>query len=406
MDLLSHLFSVVLTYREVGQDTLGRLANEMKYCAEVLGKKKPIYVLHTCGRVEAYLYGATAEEVELVVEKYRKYVDNVKVFKGVDAVRHLFRVAAGLESILIGETDILGQVEEAYDRQVKLGYTRGLLKTVVEKAIRVGKRVRTETGISKGPRGLGALSIIYVAQFVDLSKAKVAVLGAGAVGGGIAMELAARGVGELYILNRTFEKAVEIAARTGGKAKPLTKEEVEKCLRECDVVFSSVHSMEYIITDVPPDASVKLIVDLGVPQTVAPHLPVKVVRIEDLRELAQRYNAERAEEVAKAEAVVEEELKRLPRLLARKYIEESLSKFLESAMAAAEEEGARAGCPTATLAAKTTIKRVLLPVVNQLKEMAEDGKLEEALRLADFLSAVVKNENFKNLVNNRQRAVV
>ncbi|MEM4632275.1 MAG: glutamyl-tRNA reductase, partial [Pyrobaculum sp.] len=57
MDLLSHLFSIVLTYREVGQDALGRLANEMKYCAEVLGKKKPIYVLHTCGRVEAYLYG-------------------------------------------------------------------------------------------------------------------------------------------------------------------------------------------------------------------------------------------------------------------------------------------------------------------------------------------------------------
>lgn len=391
MDLLSPLFSVILTYREVGQDALGKLAEEMKYCAEVLGKKSPIYILHTCGRVEAYLYGAAEEEVARVVEKYKKYVDEVKVLRGLDAARHLFRVAAGLESMLIGETDILGQVEEAYDRQVKMGYTRGLLKTIVERAIRAGKRARTETGISKGPKGLGALSIIYVSQFVDLSKAKVAVFGAGAVGAGIAMELASKGVAELYVLNRTYEKAVEVAARTGGKAKPLTREEVENCLKTCDVVFSSVHSMEYVISEIPPGASVKIVVDLGVPQTVAPNLPVKVVRLKDLQELAERYNAERVGEIARAEAVVEEELSRLPRLLARRYVEETISEFMESAMAAAEEEGTRAGCPTAALAAKTTVKRVLLPIVSQLKEMAEDGKLDEAVKLAQFLSNTARS---------------
>ncbi|ABL87279.1 glutamyl-tRNA reductase [Pyrobaculum islandicum DSM 4184] len=389
MDLLSPLSAIVLTYREVDTDTLGKIGEEMRKCLEQMGRGTPIYVLHTCGRVEAYLYGASPEEVQTVAETYRKYVNSVRIIAGVEAARHLFRVAAGLDSMLIGETDVLGQLEEAFDRQVRAGYTRGLLKTIVERAVRVGKRVRTETAISRGPRGLGSLSIIYVSRLLDMRQAKVAVLGAGAVGAGLAMELAARGVKKLYILNRTLEKAKEVAAKTGGEARPLTKEEVERCLRECDVVFSSVHSMEYIIDKIPEGASVKVVVDLGVPQTVASGLPVKVVRIEDLREIAEQYNAERASEIAKAEAIVEEELAILPKLLARRYIEETVSTFIETAMLAAEEEGARAGCNTATLAARTTVKRILLPLVERLKKMAEDGQIEEAVKLAQMLSQTI-----------------
>jgi len=348
-----------------------------------------MYVLHTCGRVEAYLYGATPEEVGRVVNAYRRYVDSAQVLTGAEAARHLLRVAAGLESMLIGETDILGQVEEAFDRQVKAGYTRGLLKTIVERAVRTGKRVRAETAISRGPRGLGSLAVLHVAQLVDLSKARVAVLGAGAMGAGLAMELAARGVGKLYILNRTFEKAVEVAAKTGGEARPLTGEEVERCLRECDVVFSSVHTLEYVVDSVPPDAAVKIIVDLGVPQTVAPGLPVKVIRIEDLRQLAEWFNAGRATEIAKAEAIVEEELAQLPKLLARRYIEEAVATLMETAMRIAEEEGTRAGNPAATLAAKTTAKKLLLPIVEYLKQLAQDGQIEEAVKHAQLLTRLI-----------------
>jgi glutamyl-tRNA reductase len=390
VDLLAPLSAVILTYKEVSADALGRIGVEMQRCIKELGPRRPMYVLHTCGRVEAYLYGATPEEVERVVEVYKRYVDSARVLTGVEAARHLFRVAAGLESMLIGETDVLGQVEEAFDRQVKAGYTRGLLKTIVERAVRTGKRVRTETAISRGPRGLGSLAVLYVAQLVDLSKARVAVLGAGAMGAGLAMELAARGVGKLYILNRTFEKAVEVAAKTGGEARPLSREEVERCLRECDVVFSSVHTLEYIIDSLPPDAKVKIIVDLGVPQTVAPGLPVKVVRIEDLKQLAERFNAERAPEIAKAEAIVEEELAQLPKLLARRYVEEAVAALMETAMRIAEEEGRRAGHPAATLAARSTVKRLLLPLVERLKEMAQDGQVEEALRQAQLLTRLIQ----------------
>ncbi|MFN3803451.1 MAG: glutamyl-tRNA reductase [Pyrobaculum sp.] len=385
MDLLSPLFAVVLTYREVRGDRLGKVAEEMKRCIEVVGGKTPMFVLHTCGRVEAYLYGPSREEVERVAKGYRRHVDNVSILKGLEAARHLFQVAAGLDSILIGETDVLGQLEEAYDRQVRAGYTRGLLKLVVERAIRVGKRVRTETKISQGPRGLGSLSIIYVSRLLDLQKAKVAVFGTGALGAGLAMELAARGVGKLYVLNRTFEKALEVASKVGAEARPLTREEVERCLLECDVVFSSVQVFEYIIDSVPPGAATKVVVDLGVPNSVAPSLPIKVVRIEDLGELASQFNEMRREEVAKAEAIVEEEVEKLPTYMARRYVEELAASLIEKAMSVAEEEGNRAGCPTAVLAARTTIKRTLLPIVEKAKELAQDGRLEEAVKLVTFL---------------------
>ncbi|MGK0549939.1 MAG: NAD(P)-binding domain-containing protein, partial [Pyrobaculum sp.] len=309
--------------------------------------------------------------------------------RGIEAARHLFRVAAGLESMLLGETDILGQLEEAYDRQVRAGFTRGLLKTVVERAVRVGKKVRTETGISRGPAGLGSLSIIYVSQFVDLKSAKVAVLGAGAVGAGLAKELAERGVAKLYILNRTLEKATEVAKKTGAEARPLTREEVERCLLECDVVFSAVHTLEYVIDMIPPGASVKVVVDLGVPQSVAPGLPIKVVRLSDLAELAQRYSALRKEEAKKAEAIVEEELEMLPKALAKRAVEEAVAEVMARAVEIAEEEGRRAGCEVAQLAAKTTVKRLLLPIVEELKKMAENGRVEHALEVSQIFTRLV-----------------
>jgi glutamyl-tRNA reductase len=389
VDLLTPLSAVVLTYKDADANKLGKVGEEMKSCIEVLGKRRPMFVLHTCNRVEAYLYGASEEEVNLVVTRYRRYVDSVRVLRGIDAARHLFRVAAGLESMLIGETDILGQIEEAFTRQVQAGYTKGLLKTIVEKAIHVGKRVRTETGISKGPAGLGSLSIIYASQIVDLSKSKVAVLGAGAVGAGLARELAARAVAKLYILNRTFEKAAELAAKIGAEARPLTREEVERCLRECDVVFSSIHTMDYVIDAVPKGVSVKLIIDLGVPYSVAPGLPVRVVRIGDLAELAEKYNAQRMQEAVKAEAIVEEELLKLPQHLARRYIEEAISSLMAHAMAVAEEEGRRADCQTAVLAAKTTVKRTLLPLIEALKKIAQNGQVEEAIKIAHIITNAV-----------------
>ncbi|MEM4755307.1 MAG: glutamyl-tRNA reductase, partial [Pyrobaculum sp.] len=177
--------------------------------------------------------------------------------------------------------------------------------------------------------------------------------------------------------------------KTGAEARPLTREEVERCLLECDVVFSAVHTLEYVIDMIPPGASVKVVVDLGVPQSVAPGLPVKVVRLSDLAELAQRYSALRKEEAKKAEAIVEEELEMLPKALAKRAVEEAVAEVMARAMEIAEEEGRRAGCEVAQLAAKTTVKRLLLPIVEELKKMAENGRVEHALEVSQIFTRLV-----------------
>lgn len=386
VNLLDPLYAVVLTYRDAGVNTIAAVSRDVASHVETLGRETPVFVLHTCGRVETYFYGAPRGVTDAVVDVYRKHSNRFYTLQGVNAARHLLRVAAGLDSVLVGETDVLGQLEEAFDKQVRSGCTRGVLKLIVERAVITGKRVRSETRIAQGPRGLGSLSVMHVSQFVDLSRARVAVIGAGSMGASLAMELAARGVSKLYILNRTLEKAVRLAERVGAEARPLTRGEVERCLMECDVVFSAVHAQEYVIDRIPEGASVRVIVDLGVPYTVAPGLPVAVVRIDDLRELAERFNAERAPEIAKAEAIIEEELARLSRLIARKYIEEAIAAALEKAMSIAEEEGARARCDVAALAAKSTAKRILLPLVEELKRMAENGQLNDALAIARLIT--------------------
>ncbi|AFA39467.1 Glutamyl-tRNA reductase [Pyrobaculum oguniense TE7] len=378
MDLVNGLVALSLTHKELGVDELSKVANGVhRVCMSL---RQPLFVLHTCNRVEAYLYNPPDEVVEIVKSGYAPYVEKVVERRGVDAARHLFRVAAGLESMLIGETDVLGQLEEAFDRQVRAGYTRGLLKTVVERAIRVGKRVRTETGISRGSRGLCSLSILYVKEKIDLTNARICVIGAGSVGRGLVKELIDAGARRLVVVNRSVEKAADL----GVEVWPLSEQSVERCLEDFDVVFTAVATFEPIIKSVPKDARVRIIVDLGMPRNTAAGLPAEVVTIDSLRDLANRFNAMRDAEVKKAEEIVEKELAALERLLRIRWVEEVSAKVLEYWFKIAEEEGERAGGLEAKIAARTTVKRTLLPVVNYLKKVAVSD-IDEAYRIISVL---------------------
>jgi glutamyl-tRNA reductase len=388
MNLVDKLTALSLTHKQLGIDELSEVAKTIHRTC--MGTKYPLFVLHTCNRVEVYLYDAPGDFVELVKSGYAPYVDRVVEYRGFDAARHLFRVAAGLESMLIGETDILGQLEEAFDKQVKAGYTCGLLKTVVERAIRVGKRVRTETGISRGPRGLGSLAIIYVRRRLRLEESDVCVIGAGSVGRGIVKELRDAGARRVTVLNRIVEKA----AHLGVEARPLTAENVERCLKECDVVFTAVSVFEPVITSVPRDARTKLIVDLGMPRNMAPGLPVDVVTIEELQGIAEECNKLRIDAIRVAERIVEEEMGMLEIYLRRRWAEELVAPLLALWVGVAREEGRRSGGGLAEVAALSTAKRTLLPLVNYIKELAARSP-EDAYRLMALLDGVYRG-NYLN----------
>lgn len=379
---MDRLFSASITFKEIPADKLGELGRSVM---EILGISPhfpvPLFVLHTCNRVEVYAWDVPQNVVELVLSRYREYADRVRIRRGREAALHLLEVAAGLDSMLIGETDILGQIEEAYDSQVKSSITREPLKTVVERAIRFGKAARTQTNISRGPRGLGSLSIIYIQEkFGDLRGLTVGVIGAGSLGSGLVKELKDKGAGKIYVLNRTFEKAVEVAEKYGAVAKPLNKETIAECLKTCDVVFATALSFEPLITEIPEGAKVKAIVDLGVPGNASRDLPVEVVKVDDLEGIAARFNKERMAEVERVRAMALAEVDAMERAVAKRVVEMELGEYMKFAEMAAREEAERAGSDSFT-AARSSVKRAVLPLVEALKELAEAGRVEEVLEL-------------------------
>ncbi|MBP1448605.1 MAG: NAD(P)-binding domain-containing protein [Thermoproteus sp.] len=376
--LLDRLFSASITFREVPTDKLGELGRGVMDLVGVAPHfPLPLFVLHTCNRVEVYAWDVPQNAVDLILSSYRDYADRVVIRRGAEAALHLLEVSAGLDSMLLGETDVLGQLEEAYDEQVRKHITKEPLKTVVERAIRFGKRIRAETSISRGPRGLGSLSIIYIREkFGDLGELKFGVIGAGSVGRGLVKELIDSGAGEVYVLNRTFEKAKEAAERYGAKALPLDRNSVELCLKTCDVVFATALSLEPIITEVPEGAKTKLIVDLGVPGNVAQGLPIKVVRLDDLGEIAERYNRERASEVDRVRAMASAEVEAIERALARRIVEMEAADYMAYVFEAARLEAAGLDVKRA---AALAAKKAALPLLEALKALAEEGRVEDVL---------------------------
>ncbi|MEZ0247893.1 MAG: glutamyl-tRNA reductase [Thermoproteus sp.] len=382
MALLDELFSASITFREVSTDRLGELGRSVM---ELVGVAPhfpiPLYVLHTCNRVEVYAWGVPQHAVRAVLARYREYSDKVVIRRGREAALHLLEVAAGLDSMLLGETDILGQMEEAYDSQVRARITKEPLKTVVERAIRFGKAARTATNISRGPQGLGSLSIIYVKERLgDLSELTFGVIGAGSVGSGLVKELRDKGARRIYILNRTFEKAKEVAEKYGAIAMSLDEKNVEECLKTCDVVFTTAMSFEPIIAKVPEGSRVKIIVDLGVPGNVVKGLPVEVVRIDDLQDLAERYNKERMAAAEEIRALALTEVDNIERALARRIFEAELGEFMQYVASASQEEALKAGADS-MIAARSAAKRAVLPLVEALKKFAESGRLDDAVEI-------------------------
>lgn len=196
-------------------------------------------------------------------------------------------------------------------------------------------RYDPETPISRGPRGLGSLAIVYLKRRLRLEEVDVCVIGAGSVGRGIVKELKDAGARRIVVVNRSVEKAVDL----GVELWPFATESLSRCLREGDVVFTAVSVFEPVVTSVPPDARVKMIVDLGMPRNTAPNLPVEVVTIEELRGVAEEFNKLRTVGVKIAERIIEEEIGRLEVFLRKRWAEELVAPLVGLWVRVAKEEG-------------------------------------------------------------------
>jgi glutamyl-tRNA reductase len=269
-------------------------------------------VLSTCNRTEIYGVGAPEEAKALLRERgvEPRYL---YVKEGMEVLRHLFRVAAGLDSLVVGEAQILGQVREALFLARAHKATESLLEKAFQSAIALGKRARSETAI-----GAGAVSVAYAALdlaqavYGDLTGLTVAVLGAGEMAELFLTHLRAHGVGRVLVVNRTAERAKALAERLGGEAFAL--EALPQVLAEADLVVASAAAPHYLVRpeDLPRRAKPLFLIDIALPRNIDPRvgrLPhAYLYNLDDLQRVVEKNLKARLGEVPKVEALIEKAL--------------------------------------------------------------------------------------------------
>jgi len=233
-----------------------------------------------------------------------------------EAVRHLFRVSAGLDSMLLGEAEILGQVREAYRFAHENGATGPVLNRLFQGALEVGKRVRTETELGTRPMSVASAGVKLAERiFGKLNERSALVLGAGAISEQVVEQLRSRGIAHLFVMNRSQERAENLAQQFGGEV--IAWGEWETALKGPDVVVASVSAEEPVLRREMLARAMAargnrslLLMDLGLPRNIeaaaADLYNVYVYNVDDLTDIVQQNRNARESEVPRAEAVVEE----------------------------------------------------------------------------------------------------
>ena len=365
-------------------------------------------VLSTCNRTEIY---ATAEKYhgamgdvrnslsEMTHVEPEAFADHLYAYHDAAAVAHLFSVASGLDSAVLGESEILGQVRQAWESATAEGAAGSGLHMLFRHALEVGKRARTETGIGRSMTSVSSAAVALAAQRLGTLEGKrVLVLGAGEMGEGMALSLAAGGVAEVLVANRTPERARSLAEKVGGKAVPLF--ELPRVLVEVDVLLTSTGATSVMVEhgdveDVVTQRAGRelLIIDVAVPRDVDPSaadLPgVTLLDMDDLRSFAEVGLAERRREAAKARDLVDEEVGRYREASTARQVAPVVSSLREQVEAVRRAEVERLGrklTDSERAALDTVTKSVVAKLLHEptvrLKDAAGTARGE---RLADAL---------------------
>jgi glutamyl-tRNA reductase len=288
-----------------------------------------VVVLSTCNRTEVYaiaerFHGAYADVrnflSELAFVPPDEFADHLYVHYDAEAIRHLFSVAAGLDSSVIGEAEILGQVRGAWEQAGQEGTAGPILNLLFRHALETGKRARTETDIARGTASVSHAAVEMAAERLgDLAGKRVLIMGAGDMAEGMATALQGAGVADVFVANRTWRKARALADRIGGQAVRLS--DLSLALLEVDLLLTSTGATVPVVErdDFAPvmaerEGAELLIVDIAVPRdvdpTVADLVGVTLLNIDDLRRFAQAGIERRSHELAAVESIIDEELAR------------------------------------------------------------------------------------------------
>jgi glutamyl-tRNA reductase len=285
-----------------------------------LGHLVEIVLLSTCNRVE--IYGTTRQTtghikslLQLVCAEPGDLDPHIYLYEGADAVRHLLSVAAGLDSLVLGETEITGQIKNAYEIARNAGLTGRVLNRLFQRAFQATKEIRSRTGIGRGTVSIKSTAVELVEKTLgDLSRQSIMVIGAGQMAECCVRSLVKKGARSILIANRSFDRAIDLAIQCGGQAV---------CLGDClfempdvDVVIAATSSPESLLTRDDADNLMRsrhhrplLLIDLSVPRNIDPAVRglehVALYNIDGLEALARRGVQARERELTACHQIIE-----------------------------------------------------------------------------------------------------
>jgi len=372
-------------------------------------------ILQTCNRVEVYVEAEGEKTVMEILDLWEDLTNeasiktNVVWIRSTQVVKHLFRLASGLESMVVGEQEILRQVKEAYYKALSLNSLSHLLKIIFEEAIKVGKKVRSETEISRKKVSLAHVAVEAVEKILkNLNDKVILIIGAGETGELVNSALLEKEYRKLTLLfaNRTYERAIQLANLSRGIA--LRLDQVENYLNIADIVFVTTSAPHYIVTKEKVEEAIKkrnkplLIVDLSVPRNVDPevsNLPnIQLITLDSLREYVDGSVYDKIKEVEKIEALVEDYARRFLDRLETIWVEKLISKIYCYAERVRVEEVAEAFSMLKNIElnqrdreiiedmTKAIIKRLINPLVENIRRNYRNLDSEELKKILKIYS--------------------
>lgn len=393
---MSEIASMLVTHRKASIDEIerawhGDVEMLLKWvCSQ--DRVEECAVLKTCNRVEIYVVSPRGEKVLFDLAKKARISSRIIDFHDHDeSLCHLLRLACGLESMIIGEDQILGQMKELFGMAKRAGTTGWVLETAFKKAIQVGKRARKETRINERSISVGSAAVDLAEEILgDLEGKTVLVIGAGETGELISRALLSRSIGSLLVTNRTFSSAEALAGCLGGEAIPF--DEMRSCLKRADVVISATSAPHYILLKGDIERAMEgregklLLIDIANPRDIdeaAAEIPgVELHNIDSLKGISSENMRLRMAEVEKVERIIEEELQLLKAKYKRKQAEDLLAQLYSQAEVIKEQEVRRA---MNKLAARHTLGEIERKVLQDMSHSIVNKLLSEptkALKVA------------------------
>ncbi len=366
-------------------------------------------LLNTCHRIELYAVGedggarrtAMLKSLAKLTGQRPKLVREASAFfVGRDCVTHLFRLVCGLDSMVPGEPQIAWQVKQAYEEAAHHRQLSSCLHTLFQEALKVNKKVRSSTGIDRGNLSLASIAVeLLKGKLGKLSRRKVAIFGAGKAAGLVAERLKMEGTSEVLVSNRTYERAVEIASRLGGRAARFDRK--EEVLRASEIVITSTSAPHFLIHRDEVERAQKkrrhrplYMLDLSVPRDIeceAGNLKgVHLFHLDDLAEVAETNRRKRQPSIEAAERLIPQALEEFEReLLCRqvaplidryhRQVEEIARREFERALARLRNSESDAESALREALHRAAKKIAHKPTVNLKKLVAKEGSLPAAI---------------------------